>query len=200
MLARLKGDLSRRSLLDPLIERGLVTRQRRIVEPPLRPKSGKQAALLANQETIDQTLPTLGRRPSRLTCWPGWPPPQPRPPWPRSARRLAVRLRPCAAWSSSGWVRIDADTTVTLVIPADEVRERLIELRGGQKYRRVLEALAGEEEPVWVGWLYAEASADLATLRELAAAGLISLSETEVWRDPLAGKEFVADKPPGADG
>ncbi len=62
VLARLEGDLSRRSLVDPLIERGLVTRQRRIVEPPLKPKTGKQVALAANQETIDQTLPTLGRQ------------------------------------------------------------------------------------------------------------------------------------------
>ena len=59
-----------------------------------------------------------------------------------------------------------------------------------------MDALAGEAGPVWVGWLYAEANTDLDTLRELAAAGLIHLAEAEIWRDPLAGKEFVADKAP----
>ena len=85
---------------------------------------------------------------------------------------------------------------MTLLLAPDQVRERLIELRGGEKYHRVLEALAGEAEPVWVGWLYAETDADLATLRELATAGLISLGEAEIRRDPLAGKAFVADTPP----
>ena len=95
-----------------------------------------------------------------------------------------------------GWLRIEPDKTLTLLLSPNEVPERLIELRGGEKYRRVLAALAAEADPVWVGWLYAEADTDLPTLRELAAAGLIHLAEAEIWRDPLAGKEYVADKAP----
>ncbi len=190
-------ELTRPSVLAPLIERGLVSRQRRIVEPPLRPKTGKQVALLANRETIDRLLPTLGRASKQADAL-AW--------LAGCAGATATLADLCAAvgctaapvrsLAKRGWVAIDAQQVVTLVIPTAEVDARLIELRGGEKYRRVLELLSAEEGPVWVGWLYAEANTDLATLRELAAAGLISLSDAEVWRDPLAGKEFVADKPP----
>ena len=62
VLARDEGDLSRRSVVDPLIQAGLVVRRRRITDPPIKPKTGKQVSLSANQETIDQVLPTLGRQ------------------------------------------------------------------------------------------------------------------------------------------
>jgi primosomal protein N' (replication factor Y) len=197
VLARLEGDLSRRSLVDPLIERGLVTRQRRIVEPPLKPKTGKQVALAANQETIEQMLPTLGRQSKQADVL-AWLAEHHHPAPTLAAVRDAVgcTAAPVRSLEERGWLRIEADKTVTLLLPPSEVCERLIELRGGEKYRRVLEALAGEAEPVWVGWLYAETGADLATLRDLAAAGLITLGEAEIWRHPLAGKSFVADTPP----
>ncbi len=197
VLARVEGDLSRRSVVDPLIERGLVTRQRRIVEPPLKPKTGKQVALAANPETIDEMLPTLGRQSKQadVLAWLA----EHREPAPTLAavcQAVGCTAAPVRSLAERGWLRIEADKIVALLLPASEVRERLIELRGGDKYRRVLEALTGEAGPVWVGWLYAEIGADLATLRELAAAGLITLSEAEIWRDPLAGKAFVADTPP----
>jgi primosomal protein N' (replication factor Y) len=197
VLARLEGDLSRRSLVDPLIERGLLTRQRRIIEPPLKPKTGKQVALAANQETIEQTLPTLGRQSKQADVL-AWlvEAADPAPALAAVCAAVGCTASPVRSLETRGWLRIEADKTVTLLLPPDQVRRRLIELRGGEKYQRVLEALAGEAGPVWVGWLYAETDTDLTTLRELAAAGLISLSESEIWRDPLAGKVFVADTPP----
>ncbi len=197
VLARLEGDLSRRSLTDPLIERGLVTRQRRIVEAPPKPKTGKQAALAANQETIHEMLPALGRRSKQADVL-AWLDAHrdPAPAMTAICEAVGCTAAPVRSLADRGWLRIDESKTVTLLLPPAEVRERLIGLRGGEKYRRVLEALAGEAGPVWVGWLYAETGADLATLRELAAAGLITLDEAEVWRDPLAGKAFVADAPP----
>ena len=197
VLARLEGDLSRRNLVDPLIERGLVTRQRRIVEPPLKPKTGKQVALAANQETIDRVLPTLGRQSKQADVL-AWLDAHrdPAPTVAATCEAAGCTAAPVRSLAQRGWLRIEADKTVALLLPPEQARERLIELRGGEKYRRVLEALAGEAGPVWVGWLYAETGADLATLRDLAAAGLLSLGEAEIWRDPLAGKAFVADAPP----
>ena len=197
VLARLEGDLSRRSLADPLIERGLITRQRRIVEPPPKPKTGKQAALAVNQETIYEALPTLGRRNKQADVL-AWLDAhrEPAPALTAICQAVGCTAAPVRSLANRGWLRIEVDKTVTLLLSPGDVRERLIELRGGEKYRRVLEALAGEAGPVWVGWLYAETGADLATLRDLATAGLISLDESEVWRNPLAGKAFVADTPP----
>lgn len=197
VLARLEGDLSRRSLLDPLLTRGLISRQRRILEAAApRAKMGKQVALAANAETIERVLPTLGRQSKQadVLAWLA----QSHAALPTVAAISAAvgcTASPITSLARRGWVSIDADKRVTLLEP-EQTRARLLELRGGEKYQRVLEALGGEAEPVWVSWLYAETDTDLATLRELAAAGLISLDDAEMWRDPLAGKSFVPDKPP----
>ncbi len=197
VLARHEGDLSRRSVVDPLIQAGLVVRRRRITDPPIKPKTGKQVSLSANQETIDQVLPTLGRQSKQADVL-SWlaANAEVRPTQAAACEAVSCTPAPVRSLAERGWLRIEPDKTLTLLLPPNEVPERLIELRGGEKYRRVLAALAAEADPVWVGWLYAEADTDLPTLRELAAAGLIHLAETEVWRDPLAGKEYVADKAP----
>jgi primosomal protein N' (replication factor Y) (superfamily II helicase) len=56
--------------------------------------------------------------------------------------------------------------------------------------------LLRHEGPAWIGWVYAETGVTLDTLRDLEAAGLISLTEEMIWRDPLAGQEFVPDHHP----
>ena len=77
-----------------------------------------------------------------------------------------------------------------------ELLEAVLELRHGQKQADVLNLLAAEDGPVWVGWIYAQTGADLNTLKDLAQAGLISLDQARRWRDPLAGRSFTLDKPP----
>lgn len=195
-LARHELDLSRRSVLDPLIEQGLVVRRRRIADTPIKAKTERQITLLVNQETSDRVLPTLGRSSKQADAL-TW----------LAGQDQAVTLKelcdavgcspsPVQSLARRGWVEIDDEKMVRLLLAPADVPERLIELRGGEKYRRVLQALAGETGPVWIGWLYAEIDTNLATLRDLEAAGLISLGVEEVWRDPLAGKEFVADSAP----
>ncbi|MCB0256306.1 MAG: primosomal protein N' [Anaerolineae bacterium] len=195
-LARHELDLSRRSILDPLIEQGLVARRRRIVDSPIKPKTERQVTLLVNQETIERVLPTLGRssKQADVLAWlagHGMP---------ASVKDVCAAVgcspSPVKSLARRGWVEIDSEKIVRLVAPLSDVPEHLIELRGGEKYRRVLQTLANEAGPVWIGWLYAEVDTNLATLRDLEAAGVISLGVEEVWRDPLAGKEFVADSAP----
>jgi len=60
----------------------------------------------------------------------------------------------------------------------------------------VLDFLAGEFDPVDVSWVYAEARCSLQDLKDLAEMGLVDLGEAEVWRDSLAGQEFVPVDPP----
>ncbi len=60
----------------------------------------------------------------------------------------------------------------------------------------MLEFLKGEEEPPWIGWVYAQTGCDLRILRDLEKHGLVSLEEEEVRRDSLEGREFVSDVPP----
>jgi primosomal protein N' (replication factor Y) len=60
----------------------------------------------------------------------------------------------------------------------------------------VLDFLANDFDPVEVSWVYAETGAKLQDLRDLAEMGLLDLGEAEVWRDSLAGREFVPADPP----
>ncbi len=60
----------------------------------------------------------------------------------------------------------------------------------------VLDFLANDFDPVEVSWVYAETGAKLQDLKDLAEMGLVDLGEAEVWRDSLAGKEFVPYEAP----
>ncbi len=93
-------------------------------------------------------------------------------------------------------VRLEEPPRITLTLPADQLSEAIIELRSAQKHAAVLNLLAVEDGPVWIGWVYAQTGATRQTLQDLAQAGLVSLDETRRWRDPLAGKSFTLATPP----
>lgn len=50
--------------------------------------------------------------------------------------------------------------------------------------------------PVDVSWIYAQSGGNLADLRKLAEHGVVTLGETEVWRDPVAALGFIPSEPP----
>lgn len=85
---------------------------------------------------------------------------------------------------------------ISLALPPSELLDAVVELRWAKKYADVLNLLAAEDGPVWVGWVYAQTEANLDTLKTLAEAGLISMGEARRWRDPLAGRSFTLDQPP----
>ena len=60
----------------------------------------------------------------------------------------------------------------------------------------MLHFLIREPEPVNVSWVYAESGGNLHDLHTLAEKGLVFLRETETWRDPLEGVEFVPETAP----
>jgi primosomal protein N' (replication factor Y) len=65
-----------------------------------------------------------------------------------------------------------------------------------ERRRAVLDILVTDGGAVEVGRLYDEAGASLSDLRSLEGLGVISLSEAEVWRDPLADLDFVPSVAP----
>ena len=194
-LARDSDELTRRSVLDPLLARGLITRQRRIVEAPPRAKTGKQAALLVDAAAAAQMLPALGRR-SRQADVLTWLAQHPEPTVAEVCAAVGCTAAPLQSLAQRGWVEIDAQRRVHVLGPQDAHSQRLITLRGGEKYQRVVDALARAGGPAWTSALYAETGCDLPVLRELAAAGVISLEDAVIWRDPLVGKVFAADQAP----
>ncbi len=113
------------------------------------------------------------------------------------AGELGAPANVLRALEAKGYIaRITEEPTVMLNLPPGQVDQELLALRGAETYARVLDLLAQESDPVPVDVVYAETGATSATLRVLAARGLIAVEEQESWRDPLAGREFVPTTPP----
>ncbi|MCC7352888.1 MAG: primosomal protein N' [Anaerolineae bacterium] len=268
-LRRQHPEFNKPSVLKPLLARGLIRRQRLVVETPARPKTGKTVRLLADDTAIARALPRLGHAskqadalawlastddplptlaavcagagcgegPVRGLAARGWVEITPRrelvslalPPrqvdelvageLARSAAqaRALTLLRDAAspldaadlvqragvspatlrALETRGYIRRLVDEPqVILTLERGAVPDRIVELRGSEKQRAVLEALQRNDGLAWIGWVYAETGATLETLRDLEAAGLIHLDLEEAQRDPLAGRTFAPDKPP----
>lgn len=92
--------------------------------------------------------------------------------------------------------------TASLAIPPDRAAAELGNLgKPGsmalERRQAVLRALMKEAQPVEVSWVYAESGGNLGDLQFLAGRGLVSLGESQVWRDPLSGVNTVtAESPP----
>jgi primosomal protein N' (replication factor Y) len=90
--------------------------------------------------------------------------------------------------------------TAQLAIPAEEISNHIDGLgrQAAVIARRlaVLKFLTSEPWPVDIAWVYAASHASLVDLQKLEKLGLIRLSESEVWRDPLKQIEEPLTNPP----
>jgi primosomal protein N' (replication factor Y) len=91
--------------------------------------------------------------------------------------------------------------TVRLACSPQMAAERMGDLgrEGSQARERrkaILINLLEEPGPIEVSWVYAATGGNLQDLRYLAERNLVALGESEVWRDPLEGMEFVIKEAP----
>ncbi|MBN2678451.1 MAG: primosomal protein N' [Anaerolineaceae bacterium] len=90
--------------------------------------------------------------------------------------------------------------TAQLAIPAEKISEYSTTLghqtQVVERRMAVLQFLAAEPWPVDIAWVYAASRANLSDLQYLEELGLILLSESEVWRDPLKDYEVPLEKTP----
>jgi len=84
--------------------------------------------------------------------------------------------------------QIEEPSLVLLTLAANQTIDRVVELRGAEKQRAVLDLLHGATGRVWVGGIYAQTGASLPVLRDLAEHGLISLHAEEYDR-PVVVKQ-----------
>lgn len=100
-------------------------------------------------------------------------------------------------WQASNLVHlIDQPASLSLVTPPPKVLGHIFELRGAEIYQRILNYLAHEARPVALPELYAATKASLNQLKKLEKLDLIRLGAEEVWRDPLADRDFVPAEAP----
>ncbi len=83
-----------------------------------------------------------------------------------------------------------------LALSPAQTQSALNALRGVSKYVPLIDALSDTLGPIWKSDLAAQTPADLATLRTMQEAGLVSLDETVRFRDPLNGRLYPATRPP----
>jgi primosomal protein N' (replication factor Y) len=71
-----------------------------------------------------------------------------------------------------------------------------LRLRGAEVYHHILAHLATSAQPVAVSEVYASTGAKVTHLRRLARLDLVRFGAEEVWRDPLADRDFTPANPP----
>jgi primosomal protein N' (replication factor Y) (superfamily II helicase) len=91
--------------------------------------------------------------------------------------------------------------TARLGCPPEKAAASLDELgkkgsKARQRRQAILRFLMKESGPVSVSWIYASCGGKSEDLKYLAERGLITLGESEIWRDPLAGQDFQPAEPP----
>lgn len=88
--------------------------------------------------------------------------------------------------------------TVSLAIPPERFDQVVAELKlkPGSGRAKVLNFLRDEPEPINAQSLIEQTKTNSGVLKRLADKGLITFGLADTWRDPLAGKEFVAVDPP----
>ena len=91
---------------------------------------------------------------------------------------------------------VDQPTAVNLAISSKNTLGQIFRLRHAETYQRVLSLLTREAQPVSISEVYAETSANINHLRKLVKLDLIRLGSEEVWRDPLADRDFIPAEQP----
>jgi len=200
--------VTQRADLEPLIAQGLISWEVSFPTPPPRPKTDRQVRLLVDGPTAAKVLPTLGRssKQADVLAWlaeqAGASPEMTKPlALSDVCASVGCTAGPVEALAKRGWIQVERPSRqepaqVRMTLAPEAVPDALIALHGTEKHRAVLEALQRHNGPAWIGWVYAETGAPLQTLRDLEAAGLITIAEEMVWRDPLAGQTFILDRPP----
>ncbi len=85
---------------------------------------------------------------------------------------------------------------VYLTIAPKEALRQLLARRGAKRYYDILALLEKEAQPVNISDIYAQTETNLTHLKKLEKLGLIRFGAEEVWRDPLADRDFVPAQPP----
>jgi primosomal protein N' (replication factor Y) len=87
-----------------------------------------------------------------------------------------------------------ASTPEVVAAKKDELGRQGTQAR--ERRKAIMAYMLEEPGPVDVSWVYAASGGNLQDLRYLAERDLVILGESEVWRDPLEGMEFVTREPP----
>ncbi len=197
-IRKLDRRLANDDVLGVLLKESLIRLRDEVRGGSPKPKLERRAQLAIPATGIEKGLMHLGRasKQADILLW-FCDHPQATPTVTELSERVGSTSGPVKSLASKEWVEINSSGRVSLALPAAGVPAALISMRGSERFRPVLDALAAAgNTSLPLASLYESTQTDAASLRKLAAAGLITLSEVEVWRDPLAARVFEPDIPP----
>ncbi len=210
-----KGEGKRwREAVQQLTRRGILRRGSVLDAPRLRPKTLRTAELLTDPYKIRSAVVRLGRPNKQADILDYLDTTSD--PLPAVAQVLAATQASAGhleALATAGLVQIlpaqqvtvpteqatltvEQPASVGLAIPPRTVLGHILERRGAAVYHRVLTYLAQAAQPVALVDIYTATSAKLPHLKRLEKMGLIRFGSVEVWRDPLADRDFTPASPP----
>ncbi len=85
---------------------------------------------------------------------------------------------------------------ISLTVPHADVLLAAMRLRGAESYYHIVEILREAAQPVAISDIYTKTGANINHLRKLAKLDLIRFGSEEVWRDPLADRDFTPAQAP----
>ncbi len=91
---------------------------------------------------------------------------------------------------------VSAPAILTLATPPTEAFRQALALKGADRYLDVINILAQAAQPVSLTDIYSQTNVTLNHLRRLAKLDVVRFGSEEVWRDPLADRDFVPAEPP----
>ncbi len=205
-LARAFPKTKWKTAVTQLAKRGIL-RKASVLDPPrARPKQVRTAELTAGPERIWQAAVQLGRKNKQADILRYLlESDDPLPPETAVLAATAATQKHLQSLAEADLIRRDHNSQFTihnsqfiisLALPPDEALAHIFRLRNAEKYHRVLQLLKQEARPVSVSDIYALTGASLSHLKKLVKLDLIRLGAEEVWRDPLADRDFVPADPP----
>ncbi|MDX1688540.1 MAG: primosomal protein N' [Candidatus Promineifilaceae bacterium] len=91
---------------------------------------------------------------------------------------------------------VEQPAALNLAALQQEALREIFYRRAGQRYYDILMLLAEEAQPMAIGDIYEATDSSMYHLRRLKEQGLIRFGSEEVWRDPLADRDFVPREAP----
>lgn len=204
-LARLLPKTDWKTAVTQLVNRNIL-RKASVLDPPrVRPKQIRNAELIASPARLQETLPQLGRASKQadvLLYLADLDDPLPAETAVLEATGASQKhlqalieegliTRTHSQFTSDQASPTISQFTISLSLPLAAVLPAVMRLRSAEPYYQVITLLTQAAQPVAVSELYAETGANINHLRKLVKLDLIRFGAEEVWRDPLADRDFT---------
>lgn len=186
-----------KTVANQLVKRNILRRASVLDPPRVRPKKIRTAELSASWQRVKQVAPQLGRKNYQADVLDYLASlDDPLPDEKSVLTATGASQKHIEALQNDKLIVRDQNTnhtpnSISLAIPYSAVLKQAMNLRSAGKYHQVLTLLAQEARPVSVSDIYAQLDVSISHLRKLAALDLIRFGAEEVWRDPLADRDFV---------